>query len=67
MGEACVGIGYKSDKIEGSGPYKSVIIDACRLKGKSRINIGAYIDVTTNNLVFTNLNVASKKTWIYFC
>lgn len=61
MGEAFSGIGYRTSEIKGDGPYNSIIIDGCRLKGKTTMNLGACIDIEKKELIFMNTNISKKK------
>ncbi len=61
MAESLVGIGLIDPNFKGEGPYNSLVLDACRLEGPAKNNIGAYIDLESNQLVFMNLTVIAKK------
>lgn len=66
MGEALVWIGKKNPDIKGDGPYECQVIDACKLEGNAQVNMGAYIDLEQNELVFTNLNLSvGRKKGMY--
>lgn len=59
--EGCVGIGYKTDSEKGKGPYDSIVLDACNLRGSSKMNLGLVIDLQSDKLTFMNINLNSKK------
>jgi len=61
MGEAYSGLGYRTSELKGDGPYETIIIDGCRLKGKSTMNLGACIDMKNKELSFININISKKK------
>lgn len=61
MRESLVGIGIVDAKMKGDGPNDSKVIDACRLEGGAKHNIGAYIDLSTDVLTYVNLSPSVKK------
>lgn len=61
MGEAFAGIAYKTPELKGDGPYESIVLDGCRLKGKTVMNLGACIDIKNKELIFMCINIAKKK------
>eukprot|EP01080_Neovahlkampfia_damariscottae_P011251 gene11251-4070_t len=60
MEESSVGIGYLNDK-QGSGPYKSHVIDACNLRGNAKLNLGGVLDIKNKKFTFMNINVKNTK------
>lgn len=59
--EGCVGIGYKTKEIQGKGPYESIVLDACNLRGSSKMNLGLVLNLETQKVTFMNINITSKK------
>eukprot|EP01080_Neovahlkampfia_damariscottae_P007038 gene7038-11203_t len=64
MGDAHVGISYKTKDLKGPGPYDSILIDSCRLSGNAKMNLGAMIDLDELSITFMNMNIPSKKSGI---